>query len=192
MFKLSILICTLPERKIMFDHLVEEFNRQIEELGLEGQVQILDDPTPRGEIRVGGKRNALKFRAGGEYVVWFDDDDYPSVNYLRRIFEVIHSGVDIITLDMNFFVNGKFKKKYVINCFGGEIETPDKYIIDRIFFHLCPHKKAISDKILFSNKNFQEDADYSELLKPLIKTEKHIHEPIYNYYYDEMNSATRN
>ncbi len=179
----------------MFHHLKEELERQVLELGLEGQVEILEDPTPRCEIsdvRVGGKRNSLKARASGEYICFMDDDDYPSTSYLRRIFEVIHSGVDIITMDMNFFINGKFHKIYVINRFGGEVETPTKYIIDRIFFHLCPHKKDISDKILFSNKNFQEDADYSELLKPFIKTEKHIHEPLYNYYYDEMNSATRN
>ena len=190
--KLSILICTIPERAVMFNHLKEELERQVLELGLDGQVKILSDDTPRGEKLVGDKRNDLKAIATGEYICYMDDDDYPSTNYLRRIFEVIHSGVDIITLDMNYFINGKFKKVYVINRWQGEVETADKYIIDRIFYHLCPHKKSIADKVMFSPKNFQEDADYSESLKPLLKTEKHIHEPIYNYYYDELGSATRN
>ncbi len=190
--KLSILICTIPERAIMFNHLKEELNRQIIELGLEEQVQIKENDAPKGDISVGKKRNQLKSIAQGEYIVYMDDDDYPTVNYLRRIFEVIHTGVDIITIDMNFFVNGKFKKLYVINRFSGEVETPEKYIIDRIFYHLCPHRKEIADKVNFPNKNFQEDADYSYAIKPLLKTEKHIHEPIYNYYYDELASATRN
>jgi glycosyltransferase involved in cell wall biosynthesis len=190
--KLSILICTIPEREIMFNHLKEELERQVAELGLENHIEILSDNTAKGEMFVGEKRNVLKALASGEYICFMDDDDYPSLTYLRRIFEVIHKDVDIITIDMNYFVNGKFKKKYVINRWQGEIEMPDKYIIDRIFYHLCPHKKLISDKVLFSKKNFQEDADYSYEIKPLLKTEFHIDEPIYNYYFDEQDSATRN
>ena len=102
--KLSILICTIPERKTEFFHLKEEFNRQIIELGLEDKVQLLFDDTPRGDISVGAKRNFLKRVALGEYIVYFDDDDYPHIHYLRRIFEVIESGVDIITIDMNYFI----------------------------------------------------------------------------------------
>lgn len=191
MKKLSILICTLPERKEKFDSLVKELTRQAVEIYLDGEIEILAEDSGRGVKSVGWKRNLLKKCARGEYIVFFDDDDMPAKNYLKEIIKAIETGADIITFNMDYYVNGKYVRKYIINRFIGEFFTETEYTIDRIFYHLCAVKKELAMKADFPDKNLQEDLEYSNDLKPFLKTEHRINKSLYNYYFDEKLTATR-
>lgn len=189
--KLSILIRTLPDRKNYLSLLRKELHRQIDELGLQDQVEILMDDTPRGKMTAGAKANRLKSKSTALYIAYHDDDDFPAPNYLRRIMEGIATGLDIITFNMNYYEDGKYVRKYIINRFIGEVWTEAVYTIDRIYFHLCAVKREKAMLVNFPDANFQEDLAYSDDLKPLLKTEHHINEELYNYYFDRRLSATR-
>lgn len=192
MIRLSILICTIPEREKYRKLLDAELNRQIDELGVRGQVEIIYAEEPRGSKSVGFKRNDNVYKALGLYVIHIDDDDFPANNYLSKIWEAMKSDADIITFNMNYYESGKYVRKYIINRFIGESFTESEYIIDRIFFHLCAIKRDIANKVKFPDANFQEDLAYSYEIKPLLKTEHRINECLYNYYFDKELSATRN
>ena len=62
--KLSVLICTIPERKNSFTNLFWELNKQ----AMGNSVQIVYDDAPRGTITIGAKRNLLLNKAMGDYV----------------------------------------------------------------------------------------------------------------------------
>ena len=79
--KLSILICTLPERKAYLARLLGILSPQV----IQGKVEVLTDDTPRGVITTGQKRNNLLNRAKGKYIVFIDDDDMVPGHYVNRI-----------------------------------------------------------------------------------------------------------
>ena len=183
---LSILICTLPEeyRIPKYNSLVQELQRQCSYFP--GQVEILTDSTPRGELTIGGKSNLLISRAKGEYVCRIDDDDKPSRHYIQLILEGCKTGMDIITFDMDFFRDGVYEKTYIINRFlknGNDWRSKfwaqnynhtHTYTINEIFYHLCPVKRKIANQVKFTDANEMEDVYYSRDITPLIKTEYRI------------------
>ncbi len=191
---LSILICTIPEREKDYECLIHELNKQITAYGYQTDVEVLADFSPKGSISIGTKRNKLKDKAKGKYICYFDDDDLPSENYLFEIITAIKSGYDfdIITFDLNYHVNSVFKWKYIVGLSVGEKQIDQLYFIDRIFFHLCPHKKELVKEIFFPDHNFQEDVAYSNELKKVAKVEYRINQSLYNYYFSDSGSAARN
>ena len=85
MIRLSILICTIPEREKNTGNCFDaELNRQIDELGVRGQVEIIYAEEPRGLNHIGFKRNDNVYKALGLYVIHIDDDDFPANNYLSK------------------------------------------------------------------------------------------------------------
>ncbi len=189
--KLSILIRTLPERAEKFEKLILELDRQRQELGMQDSIQILYDDTPKGIITAGEKANILKSKATGHRIVFHDDDDFPSPNYLRLLMQFNDHYADIITFDMNYYVNDEYKRKIVITLFGGEAYTEKVQLIDRVYFHICSVKREIANKVKFPDIQFMEDEAYSCMIKPLLETEYHIGDTIYNYYFDEKLTETR-
>ncbi len=147
-------------------------------------IEILADFSPKNSISIGYKRNRLKDKASGKYICYFDDDDLPTENYLFEIITAINSGYDfdIITFDLNYYVNSVFKWKYIVGLSVGEKQIDQLYFIDRIFFHLCPHKRELVKEIYFPDYNFQEDVAYSDKLKTVVKIEHRVNKPLYNYY----------
>ena len=189
--KLSILIRTLPEREKCCNLLRDELYKQIRELRLEDQVEVLLDDTPKGVITAGDKANKLKSKSTALYIAYHDDDDFPAPNYLMRLMDGIATGADIVTFNMAYYEDGKYVRKYIINRFIGEIWSEEIYTIDRIYYHLCAVKREIAMQVEFPDINLQEDLEYSYAIKPLLKTEHRIDEVLYNYYFDRKLSATR-
>jgi len=65
-----------------------------------GKVEILFDSSKKflkGGLSVGAKRDALKCRATGDYLVFVDDDDIVAPNYLESVLRLSESNADIIT-----------------------------------------------------------------------------------------------
>ena len=189
--RLSIMICTLPDREKSYTKLYNELWRQINALDLT-DIEVFSNDTEKGFMSVGAKRNVLKKQAKGKYIVWIDDDDMVDVNYIRFIDKAMDSDPDIITFNMDYYINGTYKRKYVINRWLGEDGGEEVYTIDRNYFHLCPHKRDKVKDIEFPDINFQEDLQYSYDVKPLLNTEVRIDFVLYNYYFDEKKSHTRN
>lgn len=192
---LSILICTLPERKSKFNNLYKELIRQIDQIhNGPDLIEVLYDDTERGLITIGGKSNLLYNRATGKYKMRIDDDDVPRPNYIQLILEACYSGKDIITFDMDYYIDGIYNKTWVINRFIGcdwnskhwamNYNPTHRFTVDRIFYHLCAVKKELADQVEFIDANNAEDVGYSEALIPLIKTEFHIEHCMLNIYFD--------
>lgn len=98
--KLSILICHLDQRKHLVVRLLSVLNPQ-----LTPEVEILTDSTPG--ISIGAKRNQLLARATGQYVVFIDDDDLVSTNYVSLILQAIQNNPDVVDMEGIYTHNGQ-------------------------------------------------------------------------------------
>jgi len=187
--KLSILICTVHGRELSYEKLKEELETQIAIYNLVGEVEIISHKDNR-EITVGAKRNLLKREGTGNYICFIDDDDMVSRNYLKVIFDAIQSDVDIITFNVQKYLNGEVDKIYCPNVYIGSLVSGNYCFMNNLL-HLCPHKRIFSDKIEFPEKNFGEDFEYSLSLIKLLPTEKRIEDVLYNYYFSSSETLTQ-
>lgn len=179
--KLSILVCTLEKRYALFSNLTSTLLDQIE--GRVGEVNIIIE-SDKGELSIGAKRNLLLKRAESKYVVFVDDDDRISGNYIDLLMEGIEKDVDCCSLIGEYTVNGKNPKKFLhyLACEKYH-ETPEAY--HRYPNHLNCIRASIAKRFKFPEKNWGEDTDWATQIKKsgLLKTEHTISQTI--YYYDK-------
>ena len=193
---LTILVCTLPERRLKFQQLCHELRVQALKLGTFKDLEFLSDDTKRGEMTIGKKRNKLKAAATGKYICFLDDDDIPSTHYIKLMLEACSQGKDIITFDFNYFVDEQYLKTMIINRFLPDgnnhcskhwsinYNPSHRFTVSDTYYHLCALKKELADKVTFIDANNAEDIGYSKDLIPLIKSEFHIEHTLLNVYYD--------
>lgn len=171
--KLSILICTIPER-------VERFNKLYHSLPKTDEVEVLYDPRPRGALSVGKKRQHLLEMAKGDYVVFIDDDDSVSEDYVNDILSAADENPDCITFKIDCNIDGKkFFTATASNSFADWKDSP----CERTPYHKTPIKRDIALNIGFKDMRFGEDYDFSKRLKQsgLIKSDSHINKVLYYY-----------
>lgn len=183
--KLSILICTIPNRVGSYlPKLIKEVNDQC----VDG-VQLLyagDNKT----MSVGEKRNWLLAMAKGEYVVFVDDDDWIDKNYINEILTGIKSGADVICFKVLCKVERKRPKEVVYDIrFKRDRNLPQRY--ERIPNHIMCIKRDLARQVGFKNRNFGEDADFAKRLKPLLKTQCVIDKVLYYYTFSHKISETQ-
>lgn len=171
---LSVLICSLHNRKASLDKLLE---RLIPQMNAFTEVIIAAD---NGEISIGAKRNKLLDSANGEYICYIDDDDLVSENYISRILKALEAKPDCVGIEGMITVGGKNPKKFLHSIRYQVWEEKDGVYL-RYPNHLNPIKKLLALQARFTQKNHGEDADYSDRVKPLLKTEVYLDEPIYFY-----------
>lgn len=182
--KFSILILSVEERFDMFNSLVEEFNNQINRH--DGECEILFE-IDNGFLSTGEKRNSILSRAKGDYVAFFDDDDWPSPNYIGLILEAIKTEPDCCSLLGEMTTNGMnpevFEHSIKYSAWKTNPNGPIKY--ERNPNHLNAIKASIAKSIKFPTIDHGEDHAWSKKLKDsgLLKTEAHIKETIYYYRY---------
>src|SRR3990172_3862274 len=164
--KLSVLICTIPERKMLFEALKKKLFNQITDFS---QVEILSYLDNK-KITVGAKRNALVKMATGEYVCFIDDDDDVSDKYVDIILSSL-KGEDCARLVGIITTSGRGERRFVHSiAYQSYYEQNGVYC--RPPNHLNPIKKDIAMKIPFPDKNFGEDTDWAMAIckRGLIKT----------------------
>lgn len=179
---LSILIPTIKKRKLVFNRLMTELVRQIGDLPIE--IIHTDEEPP---VTIGTKRNKLLSLAKGKYVCFFDDDDYPTEDYIPTIFEGIIKDVDCVYLRGVMTTNGKnpeiFEHSIKYNLYkttGNEI----KY--ERFPNHLNTIRASIAKQFKFPESNWGEDTQWATLVfqSGLIKTEHYSDKILYQYLYN--------
>jgi hypothetical protein len=189
--KLEILIPTLPERHRTFNALHVELERQTKEAGYVWGVDVcgLSHHAAKGETTIGEKRNYLLRTSIGEYVAFFDDDDFPAPNYISSVMEGINKGVDCCSLRGIITWNGENPEvfEHSIKYSDWKTNHTGEIKYERYINHLNVVKREIAIQIKFPEINHGEDKSWSEALRDsgLIKTEHYIGEPIYNYLYHE-------
>jgi hypothetical protein len=185
--QLSILICTIPSRKEMFSALITRLNHQVESLNPLSQslfldsVQILFDD--REGITVGAKRDALLRGAIGKFIVFIDDDDWISDNYVKLITDIIiqNPGIDCIGINGWITTNGMDRREWKISKDYGWPWYEKDNVYYRSPNHISPVRREIALQAGFPDKSFCEDADYSERIFPFLKKEAKIAELLYHY-----------
>ena len=186
--KLSILIPTLPQRKKMFNILRKNLTAQIDYVHSThpslGQVEILFDSSKKflkGGLSVGAKRDALKCRATGEYLVFVDDDDMIAPNYLESILRLMESNPDIITF-RSLYKSSTYWGIVDMNLNHSENEQMnDSTIVKRQPFHVCPIRTSIAQQHSFPDINNAEDWGWMVKVLADCKTQSHSDQILHQY-----------
>ena len=186
--KLSILIPTLPQRRKMFNILRKNLTAQIDFVHSThpslGQVEILFDSSKKflkGGLSVGAKRDALKCRATGEYLVFVDDDDMIAPNYLESILRLMESNPDIITF-RSLYKSSTYWGIVDMNLNHAENEQMnDSTIVKRQPFHVCPIRTSIAQQHSFPDINNAEDWGWMVKVLTDCKTQSHSDQILHQY-----------
>jgi spore maturation protein CgeD len=157
--KLSILIPTLTSRASLLVKLRNKLQKQLTALGCAAQVQAL---TFKGSelYSAGAKKSRLLEEAEGEYVVFIDDDDEVSDDYLPAIMRAIreHPGVDCIGMCGAVAANGEKPGKVVYS-----LSNPAASEIIGVYFRppcpAMPIRRAVAGRFPHADITGGEDAD---------------------------------
>jgi glycosyltransferase involved in cell wall biosynthesis len=178
MIDLSILICSLYARVECREHLLSHIATQPRELL--DRCQILLD-IDGGTASIGAKRNRLLSAAEGRYIVFIDDDDAITSDYLESVFIGIDLGVDHVGVGMLYAPLGG--RPVPVECSVNHEWGHDGIKYLRSPQHVCAVKRELALQAGFPDISFGEDKVYSARLRSLVKSEYVIAKPIYIYQY---------
>lgn len=172
---LSILIATMPSRKQELRRLLENLRDQCEEFD---DVEILINS--RMDVNIGQKRNLLLAEAKGDYIVFVDDDDHVSENYVWCIIQACAIGNDCIGISGTITTNGlKERQWHISKAYGKWHERNNIYY--RTPNHISPIRRELALAAGFPEIAHGEDFEYSKRLLPLLKSETIIKGNLYWY-----------
>lgn len=179
---LSILICTLPTRRTMFNALLKELQGQARRVSI--RVEILSDDHLTDSIGI--KRTRLVNRAQGKYCCFVDDDDRVSSNYISLLVPGIQGNYDCIALNGVMYTDGINPRPFYHSIkYGGQwYEDAQGYY--RYPNHLNCMLSYIMKFVGFQDKSYGEDFDFSKKLYHLrlLEREYDEHKEVqYTYYY---------
>jgi glycosyltransferase involved in cell wall biosynthesis len=132
------------------------------------------------DCNIGAKRNRMLQSAKGEYVVFVDDDDLVTPDYVSKIFSGM--GADCIGISGIMTVDGRDMKQWHISKqYGSWREENGVYL--RTPNHISPVRREIALRVGFPEIEHGEDYAYSMGILPLLKTENIVKGNIYHYKY---------
>jgi glycosyltransferase involved in cell wall biosynthesis len=175
--KLSILIPSLYERSSISHKLI---NNLLEQIG-EKPVELLtfSDNVKRS---IGEKRNNMLDLANGEYIVFVDDDDMVSSDFVDEILKAIeNNNVDVINYKVLYSYNDNNHKEVLYSKENSHGEDSSYYY--RRPNHLMVHKKD-NIKERFKPVKFGEDDEWASRQVNFIKSEYNINKILYFYNYN--------
>jgi glycosyltransferase involved in cell wall biosynthesis len=115
-----------------------------------GQVEIINNSSTK--YTIGEKRNRLLEEAKGDFIVFIDDDDEVSDDYVESIIEAINSNqeIDCIGMRGKITFDGLNEKKWLISkdC-GSWYEKDNMYLFDKI---VDPKIKKTKVKVVKTKK----------------------------------------
>lgn len=165
----------MPGREAQLELLSQELRRQIGG----APVEHLVDPGP--EV-YGFKMRRTTERAGGEYVCWMDDDDWPMPGYVEKILAALERGPDVVTFGSHTPPHRPawLRANVEDNCReerGGTVKTAN---------HYCAWKRDIALAAPWLPRNYgAEYAWYTALSLGFPDLyEVHVPELLHEYRYD--------
>ena len=177
--KLSILICTMPERSQMFNAIKAKILNQIEKAKT-NEVEVLSND--RLDITTGEKRNLLLAQSKGDFIVFVDDDDDVYEYYVAEIVNTINENPNIDCIGTNGIIsfNGQNSRQWFISIsYKHWHESAGVYY--RTPNHISPIRREIAIGIGFPNQHHGEDFAYSMSILPHLHKEAIIAKPLYHY-----------
>lgn len=139
------------------------------------------------KISTGSKRNCLIDCSCGKYIVFVDDDDELSEDYIKKILEATEFNPDVITFNGYMTTNGTNREDFRIEL-DSTYETlmqNGKKFYKRFPNHLCPMRRDLAIQVQFENISYQEDYKWAKEIESLklLKTSVHIEKDLYHYKY---------
>ena len=182
MIYLSVLIPTLHSRKFHFNNISKSLRSQIDALDVPGDVEVLAYADSR-QRTTGFKRNVLLEKAKGKFVVFVDDDDVLSNQYIKLILNAIKTNPDIDAIGIRgeYTENGSKPAPFETSLkHQWELKNGWYY---RTINHISPIKREHAIQVKFPDKVVGEDYEYTMALQKtgLLKNEVVIETPIYFY-----------
>ena len=159
---LDILICTISERKAVFDRVYNNISEQIKKGGYEANVRIIFDGEEK--ISIGAKRNKLVAASSAEYLCFVDDDDNVSPEYVAVLVAAIGKcDVDAVGMFGSILISPNNWKKFEHDLRHKEYTTNqnDGTIYYRPPNHLNPIRRSIVVRYPFIDESHGEDSDYA-------------------------------
>lgn len=181
MKSLSVLIPTLLERRAMFNTLYNHLAMQVGNK----EVRIVSDITGK-PMSIGRKRQKMLQEAVTDYIVFVDDDDMVTHDYVEKVYNAIQSGPDVVGLCGYMTTNRQNPEDWIISIKYPEWKSDvDGFKYVRYPNHLAPVKREHALAAGFPDKTHGEDYDYSMSLKNtgLLKNEVLIDEKLYHYIF---------
>lgn len=192
MIDLSILVCGVHTR---YDTFLPKIQKQLfdqyELLAVEDKMRIeIVVLTDNKKMMLGHKRNTMVELSHGKYIAFVDDDDRVSDDYIFSLLEATTSDADCIVFQASVSLNGETPKLcHYSKDVCADYNKPDGYY--RIPNHICCVKREVSLKSSFPNILYGEDAGYSKVLLPHLKTEHKIDRVLYYYDYNADTTETQ-
>lgn len=181
---LSILICTLPERRHFLERMMGYLNPQI---GTD-HVEVIVDDRPRG-ITTGEKRNDLIAKARGKHFCFIDDDDWVASTYVNDIVTNIQAyDPDVITFKGWMTTNGAARVDWIIKL-GEKYEARKDFDNVTRYYrfpnHLCAMRRDLVKGFKFDHIWQGEDYNWAKKIHDakVLKTEIHIDRLLYHYQF---------
>jgi len=158
---LSILIPTLESRDTLCDRLCRHLDQQVKHNNAENEVEILtlrDD----GSATVGAKRNQLMDLASGRFIVYVDDDDRVSDDYVGQIIRAIDHDpdADCIVFAAEITFRGKHPRKMLHSIEHKDWQHRDGQYV-RPPCHITPIRNSIASRYAFPAVDYTEDRDWT-------------------------------
>jgi hypothetical protein len=210
---LSILIPTVTNRLVACDKLVNNIISLVDDSWTNGcRIGLMESHidyyyfnnnpieiiTCRDEkqLTIGEKRESLYIVANGLYSWQIDDDDDIASDAIELIIEAIKQEPDCITFQEHCMINGVHYKSNHSLTYGDWEGDGQKELSDGFHFHRTPFMKSvikteIARSVPVPHIRFGEDHQWSQALKPLLKTELHIPQDIYFYQHTSTDFNTR-
>jgi len=191
--KLSVLICTVPERLSELGNLIDELNYQV----VAGPVEFLyfGDNKRRS---VGTKRNDLLTISRAPWICYVDDDDSICDLWVKIILGSIDQNPEkkVICFRGTQTTNGKedlpfrFDRKYTINH---RVVNEGPQFRGMMPNHLCIWKREVAIQVKFPDINLSEDHRWATAMRNHYTEADQVllTESLYHYRFDKQNSQCR-
>ena len=176
---LSILICTIPQRR--------EFLRRLCEILYVGSLPYKDDveiiiAEDDCIMSVGEKRNKLIEAAKGDYVVFIDDDDRVPLFYIDTLLPILKENkYDCIGFNFIFNYKGHANPSPGIASLKCKHWICDKAAMTRPISHINPMRRSIAASVKFPLQNRGEDALWAAEIAKKLSNEYYIDAYMYIY-----------
>lgn len=196
MILLSILIPTTPDREESFRHLLAHLTYQIQTNNLDDVVELQWDLDNK-EKSIGKKRDDLYQLANGLYSVQWDSDDWMHDDGIKLMIQAILRGnqqASCITYQEHCIINGNiefsnFSLKY--DDWHENPKCPAGFKYARTPFTKTPILTQLCRKVGVADMRYGEDHDFARRVNPLLGSEVHIDEFIYQYIHWSTEHNTR-
>lgn len=195
--RISLLICTIPERAEMFNKLSYKVVHQAficnQVHPTLGDVEIIVDDSKRftdGGPSIGGKRQHLLDKSTGDYICYLDDDEDISPDYIETILRLCYEDKDVCT----FKSISKLANNWALvdMRLGNPTEQINPNAITlRPPWHVCPVRREFAQQFKFENSNYGEDWIWFKQVLNLCQTEAHTDKIIHNYNHGAHSEADK-